>query len=735
MKPRVSIVTTILNQSDYLRKNIASIRASTMTSWEHIIVDDGSTEDIQAVIKECGDARIRYHRFEKNRGFQHGINQGLDMCQGEYVGILSADEIIWDKKLQVQVGWMDSHPLIGATWGMPTPNTGKKWMLGPVEPWEQFQWKAHNRSRESWIRTLLRLESIPIGGASMLMRKECVERIGGFDPQFHDVSDLEWFVRFFQRYQGWILPYRLADAEHPETRLSAPNEARFSDNLKRLHEKHKLVMPPTSGKVTVAMPVRNMMNTVGTAMASVLNQTYGDLELIVLDDASEDGTAHEIQKFTDPRVKFLQFDENRGVAQAQNQMLAAASTEFFMLLAADDVLDHTFIERCLAEFKRDPYLEMVACQTDFIDIDGRPVTQHPFLSIPRPTNKPREEWLKQLYYGNHYFGAALYRTQALIDVGGWDDTVGVIADLDVYLKLLQRENIHVIEENLIHTRVHDGQRSQLKGREAMLKLRQDYHTLRVRYYPPRMKVIIATPFYEMRGFSPYIASTVATIQILCKYGIEHEWWELSGDSYVDRAKNTLFNRFLEDPDATHIFMIDSDMQWDPHSFINMVMLPEDIVMGSYPQKNSWETWTARPLLLPVEGTTDRFQPVGRQLPDGSALIKAEYLAGGYIRIRRAALEKYKEKFGDLCYMDPGADPSAPDRMYTEFFTCVREKNEQGVPLRWGEDRIFGRRMQEIGVEGWIYPNVHVGHYGVKGWTGNYDTYLRQQLVPVEATTQ
>ncbi len=705
---------------------VESVRAQTMPDWELIVVDDGSTEDIQGLLTAFDDPRLVYVRFPENKGIPHGLNYALSIASGDYVQPLSADEFLWERKLEVQVAWMDEHPGIGATWGLPTPNVGAAWELGEAPEWQQYQTGAHNRSREAWIRTLLRLEQIPIGGAALLMRRECYQAIGGFDPQFFDVSDLEWYVRFFQKYQGWILPYRLADAVHPAERLSGPSperNGRFQDNMKRLHDKHKLVLPPVAGRVTVGIPVRNMEKYVGEAIQSILDQTFADFDLVLLDDASTDGTVAAIQRFSDPRITLLQFDENRGVPTAQNHMLACCDTDFFMVFAADDRLDPTFLERCLAEFARDPFLEFVTTQTDFMAEDGGPLgADHIFPHIIKAANKSRAAWLQQLYYGNHYFGCGMYRTQPLKDLGGWDPEAGVIADYAMYVGLLQRENLHVIEENLTHTRVHDAQQSMLKGKPAEMKLRVQYHNVRSRYYPPRMKVVIATPFYEMKGFSPYITALVHTVKILTQLGIEHEYWELSGDSYVDRAKNTLFNKFLEDPAATDLFVIDSDMAWDPVSFVAMLKLPEEIVMGSYPQKNQWETWTARPLL--ETGEDGKTHPVGRMLSDGSALIKAEYLAGGYLRVKRAVLEKYKEHYKDHVYHDMGADPAYPERLYTEFFTCERGLLN-GVPLRWGEDRVFGRRMAELGVEAWIYPNAQIGHYGVKGWHGNYDKFLRR----------
>jgi hypothetical protein len=364
----------------------------------------------------------------------------------------------------------------------------------------------------------------------------------------------------------------------------------------------------------------------------------------------------------------------------------------------------------------------VASQTDFVDVDGKPLKEHPsnVHMIRKAANRPRETWLQELYYGNQYFGCGMYRTAALREVGGLDTEAGILCDYDLYLKLLCRENIRILEEDLTHTRLHDGNSSVGPGKFTQKWLRETYSKIKRRYYQPRMKVIIATPFYEMRGFSPYIYSLVHTIRILTQMGIEHDYWELSGDSYVDRAKNTIMTKFLEDPDATDLFMIDSDMQWDPNGFVQMLMLPEDIVVGSYPQKNAWGRWTSSPEMVAGE-KEGAFHPVGRMLPDGSALIKAQFLAGGFMRIKRAALEKFRDAYPQYRYKDSSADPADTDREYVEFSTC-----ELADGLRWGEDRVFGKRLKAIGIDAWIYPNIQFGHYGIKGWTGNFDNFLRGQ---------
>lgn len=719
--PKVSICTSVLNQSELLRGMIESVRAQTFEDWELIIVDDGSPEDIPSVVASFNDPRIKVESFPENRGVPHGINRALSLATGDYIGVLSTDERIWNEKLAVQVEYLDSHPDIGAVWGLPQQGP-----LGERPSYEQYGLKAHDRSREAWVRTLVNLENIPIGGAAMLMRKACIDDIGLFDPEHFTTSDLEWFCRFFEKYEGRILPYRFAiEVKKDETplRMTVTPEA-FQADMKRVREKHPAKPKKVLKDVTIAIPVRNMASTIAATINSVKAQTWEHWKIMVLDDASTDNTADIVKSFADPRIQLFQFDENRGCNEAQNQMLARCETPFFVVLAADDTLDPMFLEACIGAFAADPWLEFVASQTDFIDESGNPHQgEHPLKNIAKAQQMSREQWLANLYNGNLYFGAGMYRTEVAKELGGWDGSVGVIADYDMYLKLLQRENIKIIHEPLTHTRIHEGQRSLLKGPEAVVELKKHYHTVKSRYYPPRKKVIIATPFYEMRGFSPYIRSLLSSTKLLTQMGIDWDYWEIAGDSYVERAKNTIMNKFVEDPANTDLFIIDSDMEWNPTALLELLRLDEEIVTGSYPQKNAWGKFTGIPELVTEDGKT---HPIGRVLSNGSALIKAGYLAGGFMRIRREALERFVEAYPQHRYRDTSADPGYPERIYTEFCCCENAKmnEEDDIALRWGEDRVMGKRFKAIGIDSWIYPAIEFGHYGIKGWKGNFDTWLR-----------
>ena len=231
-----------------------------------------------------------------------------------------------------------------------------------------------------------------------------------------------------------------------------------------------------------------------------------------------------------------------------------------------------------------------------------------------------------------------------------------------------------------------------------------------------MRVIIATPFYELKGFSPYIASLTATIRLLTAHGIDWRFMELSGDSYVHRARNTMCDAFLADPEATDLFFVDSDMSWSPEAFVNMCLISEEVVGGSYPVKNCWEAWTSIPHWQLENGQNIL---KGKPLSDGSALIEAHVLAGGFLRIKRSALEKFREHYKDLWYMEPSSAPGEPNKRFTQFFGA------ESIDHKFhGEDHMFSKHLRDMGVPMFIYPNVDITHWGYQNFPGNYDKYLK-----------
>ena len=89
--------------------------------------------------------------------------------------------------------------------------------------------------------------------------------------------------------------------------------------------------------VTVAMPVRNCEKTIAAAVRSVLNQTFQDWEMLVVDDGSSDGTVAEVRRFEDKRIMLHLDGQSKGLPARLNEAIGVASGEYFARMDGDDV--------------------------------------------------------------------------------------------------------------------------------------------------------------------------------------------------------------------------------------------------------------------------------------------------------------------------------------------------------------------------------------------------------------
>jgi hypothetical protein len=227
----------------------------------------------------------------------------------------------------------------------------------------------------------------------------------------------------------------------------------------------------------------------------------------------------------------------------------------------------------------------------------------------------------------------------------------------------------------------------------------------------KMKLVICTPFYETKGFSPYISSLVKSVVFLSRAGFLFDYWEAAGDSYIDRARNRITNIFMKS-DYTHLLFVDSDHAWDLQSLINILEHDVDIVGAAYPAKNAWNIWTC--CINTEKGYEKTFDDSGKLThvgppvngPDG--LISAQFVATGFMKIRREVFLKLADKQPDNFYIENG------EKIYN-FFGRI-------PPL--GEDTSFCQRWRDIGGELWVEPNCNISHYGTTNYSGNFAEYLK-----------
>lgn len=105
--------------------------------------------------------------------------------------------------------------------------------------------------------------------------------------------------------------------------------------------------------ISVIIPCYNAQNFIGETIRSVVNQSYQDFEIIIVNDGSVDNSELEILKISDYRISYLK-KNNTGVSDTRNQGLTLARGEFVLFLDADDVLSKDFLEKRLEKLKFNP---------------------------------------------------------------------------------------------------------------------------------------------------------------------------------------------------------------------------------------------------------------------------------------------------------------------------------------------------------------------------------------------
>lgn len=211
-------------------------------------------------------------------------------------------------------------------------------------------------------------------------------------------------------------------------------------------------MSPDVPLVSVVIPSRNRRARLERALASVWAQTLGDFEVIVVDDASDDGTQQALANIaaSEPRLRTIRHDAPRGGAGARNTGIAAARGEFVAFLDDDDVWLPEKLARQVAVLRANPQASAVSASFVIDAGGGRRLAK--ILHPPRDAD--------EIIHANHLGGASVCCTTraALERIGGFDPTLRSAQDWDLWIKLNDLGPVLVCPEPLVVYHTHEGAR-------------------------------------------------------------------------------------------------------------------------------------------------------------------------------------------------------------------------------------------------------------------------------------
>ena len=178
--------------------------------------------------------------------------------------------------------------------------------------------------------------------------------------------------------------------------------------------------------ISIIMPTYNRKNIIQKAITSVLNQTYGNFELIIIDDGSDDGTPDLLKSIKDEKIRILRHEKNKGPSYSRNIGLKNAKGDIMMYLDSDNEWDSKYIETMIGAFIELPNADaLYSGQYIYKNFDSKPY------AIRFGTyNKP-------LLHNHNYIdmNCFCHKSHILNEIKGFDENLFSLVDWDFILKI------------------------------------------------------------------------------------------------------------------------------------------------------------------------------------------------------------------------------------------------------------------------------------------------------------
>jgi glycosyltransferase involved in cell wall biosynthesis len=210
--------------------------------------------------------------------------------------------------------------------------------------------------------------------------------------------------------------------------------------------------------VSIIMSVYNGKQLLASTMRSMLNQTFGDFEFVIIDDGSTDGVTDLLRDYAakDPRIKLV-VRENKGLTRTLNEGLHLATAPLIARMDADDIAMPDRLEKQVAFMDAHPEVVLLGGAHDYIDALGRKL-----ITMKPPTDNAALQ--QQCLDGTTPIchPLAMYRRDAALKVGGYDESYLVAQDLDLWLRLGEVGELACLADVILQYRLHEKSISEKK---------------------------------------------------------------------------------------------------------------------------------------------------------------------------------------------------------------------------------------------------------------------------------
>jgi glycosyltransferase involved in cell wall biosynthesis len=224
--PLISVIIPTYNHGQFIEEAIKSVLGQTYREFELIVVDDGSTDNTNQVLRKYGKDIV--HIYQRNSGVSSARNRGISVAKGEFIAFLDSDDVWMPEKLEMQLALAQENNSIGLVGcaGYHIDSTGRierEFIAGSPEDHSEF------------LEHLLIRNIFPGGSSGAFARKECFERVGLFDERLRFGEDWDMWIRISKAYS-------VKFAQQPLMKLRRHNLIKAYKNIKTIESNIRMVI-------------------------------------------------------------------------------------------------------------------------------------------------------------------------------------------------------------------------------------------------------------------------------------------------------------------------------------------------------------------------------------------------------------------------------------------------------------------------------------------------------------
>ena len=390
----ISIIVPIYNTEKYLHQCLDSILNQTYTNFEVLLINDGSTDSSGMICQEYVGRDSRFRYFEKdNGGVASARNLGLERSGGADITFIDSDDWVEPNYLDVlYTALKENDTDVAISTYKRFAQDGVFYLRSYSREDDEFL-NIGTRSRDSFLEILPRLGELDhsfYSISSKLIKREIIGNLL-FDEQISYAEDLNFFFHLYLGVESvvYVRDYTYVYRTHDASTSQNVNELQALQELeiykKMFQQIDRMGLPtfhyfkrmenvvtyrisgfPTSKAIreyesfvsevrervtyqqpliSLIVPIYNVENYLRMCLDSIANQTYSNIEILLVNDGSPDGSAAICQEFVvrDSRFHYIE-KENGGLSDARNVGITRAQGNFLSFVDSDDWIEPTYVE-------------------------------------------------------------------------------------------------------------------------------------------------------------------------------------------------------------------------------------------------------------------------------------------------------------------------------------------------------------------------------------------------------